>query len=219
MRYVALCGLLGAAACAHGAPILSPPASPASMPVATATVAAASTTTSSSSVASAGASASTVVSAAVAASSPPPPPPNRCETDPAFSQFDFWVGDWAVFDPKGVKQGDNRITKVEGDCLILERWTSVRGNTGQSYNYYDPVTEKWRQVWVSQGMSIDYEGGLRVDGAMALEGEIHYHNGTSFPFRGIWSKQADGSVRQHFEQFDPKRKAWTPWFTGIYRRR
>ena len=122
-------------------------------------------------------------------------------------------------DPKGVPQGENRITKVEAGCLVLEQWTSVRGNTGQSYNYYDPVTKKWRQVWVSIGMSIDYEGGLRADGAMVLVGEIHYHNGNRFPFRGTWTPMADGTVRQHFEQFDPKKDEWADWFIGIYRRK
>ena len=152
-------------------------------------------------------------------SSPPPktPPPNPCATDQAFQQFDFWVGEWEVFDLKGTKQGENRITKTENGCLLIERWTSARGNTGQSYNFYDPVTGKWRQVWVSQGMSIDYEGGLNAAGAMVLEGEIHYHNRRAFPFRGTWSRQADGSVRQHFDQFDPATKKWTAWFTGIYR--
>ena len=150
--------------------------------------------------------------------SAPRPPPNVCLSDPAFKQFDFWLGAWSVSDTKGVKQGDNIITKVEADCLIVERWTSVKGNTGQSYNFYDPVVGKWRQVWVSRGMVIDYEGGLREDGAMVLQGEVHYHAGQAFPFRGTWSKQDDGTVRQHFEQFDPKTKRWADWFTGIYQR-
>ena len=145
--------------------------------------------------------------------------PNPCETEPAFSQFDFWVGDWDVFDPAGVKQGRNQITKAEGGCLLIERWRSARGTTGQSYNFYDPITKKWRQVWVSRGMSIDYVGGVSPDGSMVLTGEIHYHQGQSFPFRGRWTPLDDGAVRQHFEQFDPDKQEWATWFTGIYRRR
>ena len=155
-----------------------------------------------------------------APAAPPPAgsnaPPNLCETDPAFRQFDFWLGRWAVFNPDGKKQGDNRITKVEAGCLILEQWTSIKGNTGQSYNFYDPVTKKWRQVWVSRGMVIDYEGGLNAEGAMVLTGRIHYHDGRDLPFRGTWSRLADGTVRQHFEEYNPKTEEWGDWFVGIY---
>ncbi len=145
-------------------------------------------------------------------------PQNVCQRDPAFEQFDFWLGDWSVYDLDGALQGTNRITKQEAGCLVLEQWRSVKGTTGQSYNFYDPVRQKWRQVWVSRGMSIDYEGGLRDDGTMELVGEIHYHSGRSARFRGEWSQQTDGSVRQHFEEYDAETETWKPWFTGIYRR-
>jgi hypothetical protein len=145
-----------------------------------------------------------------------PPPP--C-TSPEYRAFDFWVGEWIVADEKGVKQGDNSVTKEEGGCLILERWKAVSGNTGQSYNFYDPGPKKWRQVWVSHESVIDYSGGLNAKGEMVLEGEIRYRDGRARPFKGIWTKQADGGLRQHFEEYDAEKKTWTDWFTGIYRRK
>lgn len=148
----------------------------------------------------------------------PAPAPAPCEGE-AYHQFDFWVGDWEVTDPSGNLQGNNSITREEGGCLIVERWTSAAGNTGQSYNYYNPERDEWRQLWVSQGAIIDYTGGLTESGSMKLEGEITYHaNSTKVPFTGEWSLNDDGSVTQHFEQYSADKDEWVTWFTGIYRR-
>lgn len=140
-----------------------------------------------------------------------------CESG-AYHAFDFWVGDWEVFGTDGTKAGNNHISRQEGGCLLLEEWVSVSGNTGQSYNYYDPEADEWRQVWVSQGAVIDYAGNLTETGSMKFEGTISYRNDTSFPFTGEWTLLEDGSVRQHFEQYNPETDTWDLWFTGIYRR-
>ncbi|MDJ0921311.1 MAG: hypothetical protein QNI84_09295 [Henriciella sp.] len=145
-----------------------------------------------------------------------PPPP--CDT-PEYHQFDFWIGDWEVSSPDGAAQGRNVITAEESGCLLVERWVSTAGNTGQSYNFYNPVTETWRQIWVSTGAIIDYEGGLTDTGSMKLEGTITYPgSGVTAPFTGEWTPNEDGSVTQHFEQYDAEKDAWAAWFTGIYRR-
>lgn len=147
----------------------------------------------------------------------PTPRPSACTAD-GFSDFDFWIGTWDVFDTKGVKQGRNVISREEGGCLLLERWKAVSGSTGQSYNVYNPYTESWRQLWVSNGSLIDYVGGLDPEGVMRLEGTITYQGGaTSAPFIGEWTPNADGSVTQHFEQYDVEADEWQDWFTGIYR--
>ncbi len=146
------------------------------------------------------------------------PPPNPCDAAP-YRAFDFWLGDWEVFDAAGAKAGENIISKEEYGCLLLEKWTNVQGVTGQSYNFYDPGLEKYRQVWVSRGAVIDYAGGLNDAGEMVLEGDIRYHNGTSAPFRGTWTLQEDGTVRQYFQQFNAETDEWGDWFTGIYKKR
>lgn len=144
-----------------------------------------------------------------------PPPP--CGGD-AFKQFDFWLGEWDVTaGPEQALAGRNVITSEENGCLVLERWTSATGSTGQSYNYYNPATEKWRQVWVSQGAMIDYEGGLTETGSMKLVGTITYvGSGLQADFTGEWTLNDDGTVTQHFEQYDAETEEWGPWFTGLY---
>lgn len=145
-------------------------------------------------------------------------PPPSCDAE-IYRAFDFWAGDWEVFNPEGEKAGENSITIEENGCLLVEHWQGARGGTGQSYNFYDPGMEKWRQVWVARGATIDYAGGLDADGAMVLEGEIAYRNGNKLPFKGTWTLQDDGSVRQHFQQYNAETEEWGDWFIGVYRKK
>ena len=151
---------------------------------------------------------------AASAQSTTPPPPQPCQSD-EYRAFDFWLGDWSVTSG-GKAAGENLITSQEGGCLILEQWTSAGGTTGQSYNFYDPGLGEWRQLWVSGGSVIDYTGGLDENGAMVLEGVISYRNGNTAPFKGTWTLQDDGTVRQHFLQYNAQTDVWDDWFVGIY---
>jgi hypothetical protein len=151
------------------------------------------------------------------AEEPGEPPVTRC-TQPHHAAFDFWIGHWEVFTPDGTKAGENRITREEGGCLLVERWAGAQGSTGQSYNYFDNETRNWRQVWVSAGATINYEGGLNEAGEMVLEGTIGYPDGRTAPFRGTWTLLENGDVRQHFEEYSAESDTWTDWFVGLYRR-
>ena len=143
--------------------------------------------------------------------------PNPCEAEP-YRAFDFWLGAWDVFTTDGKKAGTNIISKEEYGCLLVEKWTNIQGVTGQSYNFYDPGLKKFRQIWVSRGATIDYAGGLNDAGEMVLEGDINYHSGGGSPFRGTWTLQDDGSVRQYFQQYNSETDKWDDWFTGIYKK-
>jgi hypothetical protein len=143
-----------------------------------------------------------------------------CSALAGFDAFDFWVGEWEVFDNNtGRKAGENVITKKEKGCVLLEEWQGETGSTGMSLNYYNPVTREWRQVWVSAGRyAIDIVGGLRGT-AMVLEGSIYNFQGAVWNFRGTWTPNDDGSVRQFFEQFNHDSEEWMPWFDGRYVRK
>lgn len=140
-----------------------------------------------------------------------------CTGLPGFDQFDFWVGEWEVYiSDTDNRVGSNRIEKLEQDCALLETWTGADGSSGVSLNYYNPVTRDWRQLWVSAGRySIDIIGG-RVGESMVLEGSIYNFAGAVWNFRGTWTPNPDGSVRQFFEQFNHDSKQWMPWFDGRY---
>ncbi len=134
-----------------------------------------------------------------------------------FHEFDFWIGNWSVSLADGTLAGQNAITANQGGCVLIENWKGAQGSTGQSMNYYDAFSDSWRQLWISPGVQIDYRGGLK-DGSMHLVGRIHYlQNGDEFPFRGTWTLQPDGRVRQFFEESREEGK-WNTWFEGFYSR-
>jgi hypothetical protein len=160
-----------------------------------------------------------VFAANISAQEAPQEPLSLCKDNPAFDQWDFWVGEWNVYanDEERALAGTNSITKHYANCLITETWVSAGGGGGFSINYYNPVKDQWRQVWVSNGYSIDYTGGLNDQGQMVLEGEIDdYGKNTSIPFRGVWTPRDNGDVVQRFEVYDAEKDQWNVWFEGLY---
>lgn len=147
------------------------------------------------------------------------PPPNPCPTDAIYRQFDFWVGEWDVYNPDEQKVGSNIIEKAENGCLLIENWTSVQGGTGKSMNYYDPSEKAWKQVWVSGNANIGYFSGGLKDKAMFLDGHWVNPDGSTYRLRGTWTPLEDGRVRQHFEASQDDGETWSTWFDGYYVRK
>ena len=147
---------------------------------------------------------------------PPPAPPPACQAT-EFAQFDFWLGEWEVFAPKGNRAGSNSITRAHGGCVIFERWTGAGGMTGSSFNIYTPATRKWHQVWVdNSGTLLQLEGEF-VDGAMRLQGQGLTAKGPMLN-RITWTPRPDGTVRQFWEISTDNGKTWQSSFDGSYRK-
>lgn len=142
-----------------------------------------------------------------------------CQEDESFRAFDFWIGSWDVHVSSGAQAGTNIIEPIERGCALLERWTSASGGTGTSINYLDKSTNEWVQIWNAEGGGqINIRGGLTDEG-MRMEGHIHYvGNGTTLPFRALWTPLPDGRVRQFFEQSNDGGETWVAWFEGFYTR-
>ncbi|HBS28084.1 MAG TPA: hypothetical protein DEB06_01225 [Phycisphaerales bacterium] len=133
-------------------------------------------------------------------------------------EFDFWVGHWEVVDDQGIKIGENRIEKAEGGMIVMEHWTSVRGTTGRSMNYIDPVLREWKQLWVDDaGNVVRYTGVVR-DGAMHFEGEYLPQRGPRAIARGRLTPRNDGTVHHFIEHSTDNGASWEPYFDGVYSR-
>ena len=145
--------------------------------------------------------------------------PSPCSA-PEFRQFDFWVGQWVVHDPKGQQVGTSRVERIENGCGVLEQWTSARGITGRSINVYIPASKTWVQAWAgSDGLTLNLRGTFESDargGRMVLSGESVGAKGERVADRVAWSPLDNGKVRQLWEQSRDGGKTWTVAFDGTY---
>ncbi|MBI1236003.1 MAG: hypothetical protein GC188_04885 [Alphaproteobacteria bacterium] len=125
------------------------------------------------------------------------------------NDFSFAAGDW------NIGAAHNRLALLQSGCLLRERWQASGNDTGVSYNFYDPFTDQWRQVWISPFIFIDMTGGrASPNGPMSLSGTIWYHNGNVAPFRASWTPQSATSMVQFMEQQNGS--VWTTWFNATY---
>lgn len=145
-----------------------------------------------------------------------PAPAKPC-VDAESHQFDFWIGDWDVFNPKGVLVGTNRIAPIYGGCVLHESWKATKVVEGQSFNRYDPDRGLWHQTWVDNGGSLLLlEGGMK-GAEMVLSDANTPGRKADAPVNEVrWSKNADDSVRQLWQTSKDGGKTWTTAFDGKY---
>jgi hypothetical protein len=145
---------------------------------------------------------------------PAPPPPS-----PEAHQFDFWLGEWAVTTPDGKAAGSSHIQSIADGHALLENWEGAGSSIGKSLNIYNEVKKQWQQFWVdNSGSVLELAGGI-VGGKMVLGNSSKKKDGTTRHDRITWTPNADGSVRQLWEQSDDEGKTWQVAFDGLYRHR
>jgi hypothetical protein len=144
--------------------------------------------------------------------------PAAC-TSAAHRQFDFWMGDWDVYDARGQRAGANRIEKTLSGCALHETWTSAGPSRGNSYSAWDGGDNRWHQTWVdNEGTVLRISGGI-VNCEMVMEGDRRLADGTTVSERITWTPNADGTVRQLWQTSRDRGMRWTVVFDGTYRRR
>jgi hypothetical protein len=145
------------------------------------------------------------------------PKPASCSA-PEYHQFDFWLGDWDVFDiTTNVKDSRVRVTRILDGCVIHEDYQSVDGHKGESFSLYDVTRKLWHQTWVTNGGRLLIIEGRFESGEMTLSGSDLTSTGQKREVRGTWTPQPGGSVRETaFTSLDGG-KSWQPWFDLIFR--
>ncbi len=138
-----------------------------------------------------------------------------CDTH--HGQFDFWIGEWNVFDTMGNQIGESKIMKTENNCLVLEKWKGGSGVTGTSMNFFDSSDSTWNQLWVDNTSSILRLKGHFVSGKMILKSEGIKGQKLDIYFNQIsWFKNQNGSVTQVWEIIDKDGQLLRLLFKGIY---
>lgn len=144
--------------------------------------------------------------------------PPAC-TGAEHKHFDFWVGEWRVFNPQGREIGSSRVSRISGGCALLEEWETPNNPGGKSINFFDPADRKWHQVWVGgDGTVLRIAGGLEA-GAMRLVTDNGAAPQGTAQSRITWTPSADGTVEQRWENSSDGGATWKVSFIGNYRRK
>jgi hypothetical protein len=131
----------------------------------------------------------------------PVPAAGACDT-PQHHQFDFWVGDWQVFDGDTDKLvALDRVEKHSEGCIVQQNLTFVTDLyrrpgakyrlSGISVNRFDG--EAWLELWAdNQWGAIALRGAPDENGSMVLKSIVPSRNRD---LKLVWQKAPGGSVR------------------------
>jgi hypothetical protein len=139
-------------------------------------------------------------------------------TAPEYRQFDFWAGDWDVFEMDNPAKVVARaqVDRILDGCALHEDYQGTNGAKGESFSMYDASRKVWHQSWVSnRGQLVVIEGSNQAS-AMVLSGADHSPSGGEKQVRGTW-KPVDEGVRETAVTSTDGGKTWTLWFDLMFR--
>lgn len=135
-----------------------------------------------------------------------------------YNQFDFWLGEWNVFNPDGRLVGTNTISKEYDNCMLQEKWKSTSQNRGASTSFYNKENDTWNQVWVdNSGFVLKLKGQL-LNGNMVLKSDLKEGTKSKYYNQISWTKNEDGSITQLWEIFNEENVKISEVFHGIYKK-
>ena len=138
------------------------------------------------------------------------------EKTPHAHDFDFWLGEWTVYN-YGTDQvaGHSRITSIIDSLGIQEFYKTTDGSYhGTSLNKYNAAKDRWEQYWVdNSGMTLFTCGGLQDDKMILQDAEPLADKPIN---RITWKPEDEGSVRQTWDQSKDGGETWTTVFDGKY---
>lgn len=162
-------------------------------------------------------------------------PPTLPCTDPAFRQFDFWLGTWDLTSHNPVAGKDewrvdpstpvDHVEAVLDGCGLLQRWEGVPDSTtarpfrGMSLSKWEPTLGKWRQVWIdNQGPMLVFKGEFK-DGRMELYTDPRTQDGKTIVMRQVFTDITRDTMHWSWERSEDGGKSFHPVWKLDYRRR
>jgi ketosteroid isomerase-like protein len=139
-----------------------------------------------------------------------------CST-PAYHQFDFWVGDWDVFEPGATTSSAHvRVDRMLGGCVLHERYEDTGGLAGESFTIYDAARQLWHQTWVTNNGRLLTIEGTPQSNSIVLAGAYYRDKGQEVRVRGTWTP-AGNAVRETAVTSDDGGRQWKPWFDLMFK--
>jgi hypothetical protein len=135
-----------------------------------------------------------------------------------YREFDFWLGDWDVFDvgAPATPVARAHITRILDGCVVHELYEAASGGLhGESYSIYDRTRSLWHQTWVTnRGRLLQIEGGQREE-RMMFNGSYLADDGKNTLIRALWWAVRDG-VRERAEVSADDGHTWQPSFDLVF---
>jgi len=146
-------------------------------------------------------------------------------SNPVYRQFDFWVGEWEAFGPKG-KAGDSKISIILDSCIVLEEWTSAGVQqglryAGKSFNTWNAAKKQWQQTWVDNvGNTTAFVEGKYEDNKIIYQTAPFYFKKDSIAIRKLtFFNLGPDKVRQLGEISRDNGTSWSTEYDLEYRRK
>ena len=140
--------------------------------------------------------------------------------DSLHSQFNFWAGEWEVFDTSGQLIGTNTISILQDSCVLMEEWQSSSGkSTGTSYNFYDADDGLWHQHWIDNKGGILNLSGSLIGNSMIMMSVSNTKGGLPTMDKIIWTPLENGQVRQVWKKSSNGGQTWFVVFEGLYKKK
>jgi hypothetical protein len=144
---------------------------------------------------------------------------------PVFRQFDFWVGEWEAFGPKG-KAGDSKISIILDSCVILEEWTSAGVQqglryAGKSFNTWNAAKKQWQQTWVDNvgNTTAFVEGKFENNKIIFLTNPFYFKKDSMAVRKLTFFNLGPDKVRQLGEISKDNGTSWATEYDLEYRRK
>jgi hypothetical protein len=136
---------------------------------------------------------------------------------PEYHQFDFWLGDWDVFEIGGkAPVARVKITPALDGCALREQYLAADRHVGESLSIYDSAAQLWHQSWfTNRGQFLAIEGNYK-NGEMDLSGVGRAPDGRKRLVRGIWKPEGHNVRETAFRSTDDG-KSWELWFDLEFR--
>jgi hypothetical protein len=143
-----------------------------------------------------------------------------CSNNSDSHRFDFWVGEWTVFNAAGQPAGSSSVQKILSDCVVFENWTDAQGGQGKSLNAFNSTLGRWQQFWTDQyGAVTEYRESEWVGPSLQYTAQGVTRQGAAVLQRMTFTPVDAATVRQHGESSTDGGKTWTTSYDLFYHRR
>jgi ketosteroid isomerase-like protein len=139
-------------------------------------------------------------------------------TSPAHRAFDFWIGDWDVFDA-GASQptAHVEVESILGGCVLRERYEDGTGLRGESFSSYDPSHGDWQQTWVTNRGQLLVIRGKPHGRELVFSGAVKTVSGEDL-VRATWAPVGE-AVRETADMSSDGGRTWKRWFDLTFLKR